>query len=125
MSRTLNQGRNALTDALVSGRQIDVLEVAVGRDGSSAAQTQTGLQDPIAGAEYATDNRRRTTGTGRYDASIPESSAADGETLRELVLRVDDGDGGTEAICRIPFAETDKVSGSELVIETTSEVNNP
>jgi hypothetical protein len=125
MARTLNTGRNALTDALVDGRAIDVLEVAVGRDGASFAESQTDLQDPIAGAEYATTNRRRATGTGRYDASIPESSVADGETLRELVVRVDDGSGGTEAIARIPFAETDKVSGSELVIETTSEVTNP
>lgn len=125
MARTLNTGRNALTDALAEGRQIEVQEVAVGRDGASFTESQTDLQDPIADADYATSNRRRSTGTGRYDASIPESSVADGETLRELVVRIDDGDGGTEAIARIPFAETDKVSGSELVIETTSEVTNP
>ena len=125
MARTLNQGRNALTDALVNGRAIEVTEVALGRDGTPASETQTGLQDPITDAEFTTENRRRTTGTGRYDASIPESSAADGETLRELVLRVDDGDGGTEAVCRIPFAETDKAPGAELILETTSEVNNP
>jgi hypothetical protein len=125
MTRTTNDGRNALTDALVEGRNIEVVEVAVGRDGAAFAESQTDLQDPIANAEYATTNRRRATGTGRYDASIPESSVADGETLRELVVRIDDGSGGTEAIARIPFAETDKVGGSELVIETTSEVTNP
>jgi len=119
MTRTLNQGRNAITDALVQGDDITVTEIAVGRDGTAFQASQTGLQDPITDAEYSTSNRRRTTGTGRYDASIPESSVADGETLRELVVLV----GGT-AIARIPFAETDKQSGSELVIETESEVVN-
>lgn len=125
MSRTLNQGRNALTDALVSGRDVAVVSVALGRDGTPAQQTQTGLLDPITDAQYATDNRTRATGTARYDATVPASSAADNETLRELVVEIADGGGGVEAISRIPFAETEKLQGSELVLETESEVQNP
>jgi len=32
MSRTLNQGRNAITDALVEGRNIEIVSIALRRD---------------------------------------------------------------------------------------------
>ena len=124
MSKTLNQGRNAIVDALADGKDIQIQTTAVGTDGSDAQASQTGLQDAISGARYSTSNTRRATGRGRFVATIPESSDADNETLRELVVEIDDG--GTElAIARVPFADTLKESGSELIIETDGEVLNP
>jgi len=123
MTRTLNQGRNALTDALVAGKDVTVTDVAVGRDGSAFSESQTGLQDAISGAQYATTNRRRATGSGRYNATIPASDVTDGETLEELTVIIDDG-GSDLTIARIPFAETPKSNGSELKVEVESEVSN-
>ncbi len=123
MTRTLNQGRNALTDALVNGRNIEVASIALGRSGNPFQETQEGLQDAIDGARYTTENRRRATASGRYDATVPATSDADGETLEELVVEIITDDEET-AIARIPFAETPKVNGSEIIIETESEVKN-
>ena len=123
MTRTLNQGRNAITDALVEGRNIEVASIALGRDGSPAQETQEGLQDAIDGARYTTENRRRATASGRYDATVPATSDADDETLEELVVEIITDDEEV-AIARIPFAETPKANGSEIIIETESMVNN-
>ena len=115
-----NLGRNAVIEAFVNGRNIQIANLVVGSGDEPFAESDTDLQTEL--ASYGTDNSVRGTGRARFDATIPENDASvDDETLREVGLEGADG----ELYARIVHADTPKSAGSRLEYEVTKRQTNP
>lgn len=120
-SRVVNTGLNKIIDELVDGGVV-IEEIAVGSDGSTASTSDTSLGTEL--ARYASDNERRATASGRFDATIPETDGdVDSQTLRELGGYTDVA-GSDELVFRIDFAETPKTAGSKIEIEVQADIEN-
>ena len=120
-SRVVNTGLNKIIDEFVGGN-ITVEEIGVGSDGTTASVSDTSLGTEL--ARYASDNERRATASGRFNATIPETDDnVDDETLRELAGFVDVA-GADDMVFRIDFAETPKTAGSKIEIEVQADIEN-
>jgi hypothetical protein len=120
--RLSNDGRNAIVDALATGKDISVDEGAVGDGTSSASVGDASLENEL--ARFATDDRRRATGVGQSSWTVPATSAVDGEDLTEAALQIDPS-GDDIMLGRIVYAETPKQNGTRLEYEVDITVRNP
>ena len=122
MSKVVNGGKNAIRDALLTGKDIQIELAEVGTDGNATSVTDTQLGNKL--EDYATTNVDASTGEARFEFTIPETDAAvDGQTLREVGLKIDPA-GEDTLFCRIRFADTPKAEGDAFDFEITATTEN-
>ena len=109
--RVVNEGKNRA----IQGFTEEVDSIAVGDDDSNLSVSNTELGNEI--FSNAATAVRTGTGQGSFSATIPATSAIDGQDIVEMGLFND-----PELLVRFTFAEIRKQAGVELIMEAEGEV---